>query len=81
MGAGFPTHDPEDFKQRFIICAILTIPILILSATIQMFFGFRLMSPVRAYILLAFATIVYFYGGYPFLKGFFREIQAHQPGI
>ena len=33
MGAGFHTHDPEDFKKRFIICAVLTIPILILSAT------------------------------------------------
>ena len=81
MGAGFHTHDPEDFKKRFIICAILTIPILILSATIQMFFGFRFDVPGSAYVLLAFATIVYFYGGYPFLKGFFREIQAHQPGM
>ncbi len=81
MGAGFHTHDPEDFKKRFIICAILTIPILILSATIQMFFGYRFAVPGSAYVLLAFATIVYFYGGYPFLKGFFREIKAHQPGM
>ncbi len=79
-GTGFHTHDPEDFKKRFIISAILTIPILFLSATIQLFLGFRFDVPGSGYVLLAFASIVYFYGGYPFLKGIFREIQAHQPG-
>jgi Cu2+-exporting ATPase len=81
MGPGTHVHDLEDFKKRFIISTIITIPILFLSATIQMFIGFRFDFPGSMYVLLALATIVYFYGGYPFLKGFFREMKTHQPGM
>ena len=81
MGAGSHVHDLEDFKKRFIISTILTIPILILSPVIQSFFGFRFDLPGSLYITLALATVVYFYGGYPFLKGIFRELQAHMPGM
>jgi len=69
-GASSHVHDLEDFKKRFIISTIITIPILLLSPTIQSFFGFRFDFPVSEYITLALASIVYFYGGYPFLKGF-----------
>jgi P-type Cu2+ transporter len=81
MGTGSHMHGLEDFKKRFIISAILTIPILILSATVQEFIGFRFDFPCSMYVQLALASIVYFYGGYPFLKGFFNEIKAHQPGM
>ncbi len=81
MGPGTHIHDPEDFKKRFIISTVITIPILFLSETIRMFIGFRFDFPGSMYVLLALATIVYFYGGYPFLKGFFREMKTHQPGM
>lgn len=81
MGAGSHTHDLEDFKKRFIISTILTIPILLLSPVIQSFFGFRFDLPGSLYITLVLATIVYFYGGYPFLKGIFRELRDHMPGM
>jgi Cu2+-exporting ATPase len=80
-GAGSHTHDLDDFRKRFIVSTILTIPILLLSPVIQSFFGFRFNLPGSLYITLALATIVYFYGGYPFLKGIFRELREHMPGM
>jgi Cu2+-exporting ATPase len=80
-GAGAHVHDLEDFKKRFIISTIITIPILLLSPVIQSFFGFRFDFPGSMYVTLVLASIVYFYGGYPFLKGIFRELRAHTPGM
>ena len=80
-GAGAHVHDLEDFKKRFIISTIITIPILLLSPVIQSFFGFQFDFPGSLYVTLILASIVYFYGGYPFLKGIFRELRAHTPGM
>ncbi|MDD1712742.1 MAG: cadmium-translocating P-type ATPase, partial [Methanoregulaceae archaeon] len=74
-------HDLEDFKRRFIISSIITIPILILSPVIQSFFGFRFEFPGSEYVTLILASIVYFYGGNPFLKGIFRELREKTPGM
>jgi len=79
--AGAHVHDLEDFKKRFIISTIITIPILLLSPVIQSFFGFQFDFPGSLYVTLILASIVYFYGGYPFLKGIFRELRAHTPGM
>ena len=80
-GTGSHVHDLEDFRKRFIISTIITIPILLLSPVIQSFFGFRFDFPGSLYVTLALASIVYFYGGYPFLKGIFRELRARTPGM
>ena len=80
-GAGSHVHDLEDFKTRFITSTIITIPILLLSPVIQSFLGFRFDFPGSMYLQLILASIVYFYGGYPFLKGIFRELSAHTPGM
>ncbi|MDD1712731.1 MAG: copper-translocating P-type ATPase [Methanoregulaceae archaeon] len=80
-GTGHQVHDLEDFKNRFIVSTILTIPILLLSPVIQSFFGFRFDFPGSLYVTLVLASVVYFYGGYPFLKGIFRELQEHMPGM
>jgi Cu2+-exporting ATPase len=74
-------HVTEDFKRRFIISLILTIPILILSPFIQGLLGFELVFPGSTFILFLLATLVYFYGGYPFLKGFFREVRDNDIGM
>ncbi|MDD1682370.1 MAG: cadmium-translocating P-type ATPase [Methanoregula sp.] len=80
-GAGSHVHDLEDFKKRFIISTVITIPILLLSPVIQSLFGFRFDFPGSAYVSLALASAVYFYGGYPFLKGIVRELRARTPGM
>jgi len=71
----------EDFKKRFWISLIITIPILVFSPMIQQFFNYQLLLPGNKYILLALSSIIYFWGGWPFLKGFFGEIKKGAPGM
>jgi Cu2+-exporting ATPase len=84
MGAAGHDHHKmmiEDFRRRFWICLVLTIPILVLSPMIQKFFGLKISLPGNEYILLFLSTIVYFWGGWPFLKGFADELKARSPGM
>ncbi|WP_406658321.1 copper-translocating P-type ATPase [Methanolobus sp. ZRKC2] len=74
-------HMLADFKKRFIVSMILTVPVLILSPAIQGFLGFEIPLPGSEYILFFLSAVVYFYGGYPFLKGFFDEMKARSPGM
>jgi len=83
---GMAGHDHHkmmiaDFKKRFWVSLILTVPILVLSPMIQDFFGYSISVPYNSYILLALSSIVYFWGGWPFLKGFWNEIKAKGPGM
>lgn len=71
----------EDFKKRFWISLVLTVPILIFSPMIQGFFGYEWLLPGNAYILFGLSTIVYFYGGWPFLKGLKDELKEGAPGM
>jgi len=70
-----------DFKKRFIISALVTIPILLLSPLIQQLFNFRFGIPGEKYVLFALSSFIFFYGGRPFLKGFFDESRKKQPGM
>ena len=74
-------HVTEDFKRRFIISLVLTLPILALSPFIQDLLRFRLEFPSSIYALFLLSTLVYFYGGYPFLKGLFNEIKESNIGM
>ncbi len=78
---GVHIHAMADFRQRFIVSTILTVPILILSSTIQSVFGFTLVFPGSDLLLFLLATAVYFYGGYPFLTGIFEELRVRLPGM
>lgn len=78
---GSHRHMMEDFRRRFIVSMILTVPILILSPTFQSFFGFTYLFPGSDLILLALSTAVYVYGGWPFLKGIVQEIRDRLPGM
>lgn len=73
----------KDFKKRFWICLILTIPILILSPMIQHFLGVGETWRFHGDMiwLTLFSSFVYFYGGLPFLKGLFEECKARNPGM
>jgi len=71
----------SDFKKRFYVSAVLTVPILLLSPMIQSVLGLDLRFPGDLYVLFLLATVVFFYGGKPFLKGFFEEISEKNPGM
>jgi len=70
-----------DFKRRFIVSLILTAPILILSPLIQRLIGYDLTFTGDKYLLFLLASAVFFYGGYPFLKGILAELKGKQPGM
>ncbi|GMU21394.1 MAG: copper-translocating P-type ATPase [Phycisphaerae bacterium] len=72
-----------DFRRRFWISAALTIPVLILAPMIQSFLGLRetLRFPFDSYIQGALASAIFFYGGWPFLKGLFDELRKRNPGM
>ncbi len=70
-----------DFKKRFYLVLVLTIPIMLLSKMIQHFLGIDWQFRGSSYILFALSTVVYFYGGWPFLKGWANEIKTRNPGM
>jgi P-type Cu2+ transporter len=76
-------HRIADFKRRFWVCLVLTLPILALSPVIQGFLrsGTRFRFTGDTYLLFALSSFVFFYGGWPFLKGFGNEIKARRPGM
>lgn len=70
-----------DFKKRFYLVLILTVPIMLLSAMIQKFMGVDWQFTGSKYILLALSSVVFFYGGWPFFKGLVIEIKTKNPGM
>ncbi len=83
---GMAGHDHHkmmiaDFKKRFWLSTILTIPILVLSPMIQHLLGYKVEVPGNKFVLLGLSTFVYFWGGWPFLKGFWSEIKKAAPGM
>ena len=71
----------EDFKKRFKISLVITVPILALSPMIQSFFGYSFDFPGSKYFLFLLSTIIFFYGGWPFLSGMKNELADKTPGM
>jgi Cu2+-exporting ATPase len=71
----------NDFKRRFYVVLMITIPILLLSPMIQHFIGVDWHFRGSTYILFALSTIVFLYGGWPFLKGWVSEVRTLNPGM
>ncbi|HET9136581.1 MAG TPA: copper-translocating P-type ATPase [Candidatus Kapabacteria bacterium] len=74
-------HSIEEFKKRFWISCLLTIPILVFSHTVQEFVRISIGFPGVQILVAILSTGLFFYGGYPFLVGTFREIAARRPGM
>lgn len=82
--AGFDKHaghHTPDFLKRFWISLALTVPVLLLSHMIQQWLGFTIAFNGDKYVLLVLGSIIYFYGGMPFFKGFFGEVKAGAIGM
>ena len=76
-------HMVADFRKRFWISLVVTVPILMLSPLVQEFIGLgeSIRFPGDLYLLFGLSSFVFFYGGYPFLKGLFEELKAAKPGM
>jgi P-type Cu2+ transporter len=77
------SHMISDYKKRLWISLVVTVPILILSPMLQMFFGLgeKIRFTGDSYLLFAFSTFIFLYGGWPFLKGFVVELKTKQVGM
>ncbi|MBI0583505.1 MAG: cadmium-translocating P-type ATPase [Methanomassiliicoccus sp.] len=84
-GGGGPAHGhgdmARDMLRRFVVCLVLTVPILILTPEVQGLFGLSLDVPYGDLWLLALSTVVFVYGGWPFLTGLVREVRNRLPGM
>ncbi len=76
-------HRVGDFKKKFFISLLVTIPVLLLSPMIQDFLGIEeiLVFPGDIYVLFLLSSFIYFYGGWPFLNGLYRELRDKRPGM
>ncbi|WP_371349151.1 heavy metal translocating P-type ATPase [Ancylobacter sp. IITR112] len=72
-----------DFRRRFWVTLVLTPPVLLLSPMIQHWLGLAetLAFPGDGLVLFGLSTVVYVYGGWPFLTGFTSELRKGQPGM
>jgi Cu2+-exporting ATPase len=74
-------HNVSDFWKRFVVCSIVSIPVLALSHMIQLWFGFELAFTGDKYVLAALSTFIFVYGGFPFLKGLYDEVKDKAIGM
>ena len=74
-------HSVADFWKRFVICVVVTLPVLALSHMLQQWLGFTLQFAGDKYVLFALSTFIFFYGGYPFLKGLYDEVRHNAIGM
>jgi Cu2+-exporting ATPase len=74
-------HDPEIFRRKFWLSLALTVPIVVTSEMVMDWFGYTLDFPGITWVGPVLGTIVFGYGGRPFLAGGRQEIRARQPGM
>jgi Cu2+-exporting ATPase len=71
----------NDFKRRFYIVLVLTVPIMLLSEMIQHWTGLSISFAGSQYVLFGLSSVVFVYGGMPFLKGLVAELRSRKPGM
>lgn len=85
MGHGSGGHDHgamiADFLRRFWICLIVSVPVVALSMMFQELVGYQLDFPYREPLVVVLSTVIYVYGGWPFLTGIVGELRTRQPGM
>jgi Cu2+-exporting ATPase len=72
-----------DYRRRFWVSLVLTVPVLALSHDLWALFGLDpiVTFPGDRHVLFVGASVVYFYGGWPFLRGLFSELARRMPGM
>ena len=74
-------HHHGNFKVKFFVSLIFAIPIILLSPLMGVNLPFQFTFPGSEWVVLILSTILFFYGGKPFLSGGKDEIAEKKPGM
>jgi P-type Cu2+ transporter len=74
-------HDPEQFRRRFWVSLLLTIPLVVTSEMVMDWFGYELDFTGIDVLGPVLGSIVFWWGGWPFLLGGVTELRDRQPGM
>jgi P-type Cu2+ transporter len=75
-------HSVADFRRRFWISLALTVPVILLSPNLPFLGASSMVSfPGADWVLLGLSTVIYLYGGRPFLVGLVSELRQRRPGM
>lgn len=82
MAGRYEGHRTQDFLKKFWVSAALTIPIVLYSELPEQLFGWAPPPFAGApYLTFALGSLIFFYGGWVFLAGAWRELRAKLPGM
>lgn len=70
-----------DYRRRLLICAALSLPVVVLSPMVQEILGFHLTFQGDAWVSLVLSTVIFLYGGWPFLSGALSEVRKTALGM
>lgn len=79
--SGHDHHHHGDFKQKFFISLLFGIPILFIAPMMGITLPFQFTFPGSDWAVLILATVLFIYGGQPFLSGAVDELKEHKPGM
>lgn len=74
-------HDPTMFRRRFWLCLVLTAPLVVTSRMVMDWFGYELSFPGIVWIAPVLGSVVFLWGGWPFLAGGAQEVHDRRPGM
>ncbi len=75
-------HAGADFAKRFFVSLALSLPVIALSPMLRMMFGMGMSRmSYAAEISFVLMTVIFFYGGWPFLAGLYHEVKQRRPGM
>lgn len=74
-------HDPAVFRRKFWLSLALTVPVVVTSTMVMDWFGYRLDFPGIGWVGPVLGSVVFWYGGWPFLVGGVRELRDRAPGM
>jgi Cu2+-exporting ATPase len=74
-------HDPEMFRRRFWLSLLLTLPLVVTSETVMGWFGYELDFTGIELLGPVLGSVVFWWGGWPFLVGGVAEARERQPGM
>jgi Cu2+-exporting ATPase len=75
-------HDPAQFRDRFWVTLALSVPVVVFSVMFQDLLGYTAPDvPGGEWIPPVLGTVIFIYGGQPFLVGAYHEARSREPGM